>query len=323
MPLAAIAALLVAAKLNLPQREETASTKSITSKLRQIDFLGMGLLGTAVIALTLLMDQGGKTFAWRSWQTAALGAGGLCLVLAFVLVELRIAAEPIFELRILRRPNVAASYLIALLQVTAQLAMMFSVPLYFQVTQRASVTASGAHLVPAVVGNAVGGLLAGMFIRRVGHPGVLLVLGGLVAAVSYVLLYLRWNGATGFLESLYIIPGGLGTGIASASSFVAMTVMLKPQEMAMATAGFMLVLSFAMTAGVTLSNTVLGNEFHRELVKRLHGPDSETVSAYKADIAVPLADCRRSSDVRWRIQATLLISKDDCARWSSIAILLA
>lgn len=43
---------------------------------------------------------------------------------------------------------------------------MFSVPLYFQVTSGASNTASGAHLVPAVVGNALGGLVSGVIIKR-------------------------------------------------------------------------------------------------------------------------------------------------------------
>lgn len=43
---------------------------------------------------------------------------------------------------------------------------MFSVPLYFQVTQRASGTVAGAHLFPAVLGNAVGALAAGHYIKQ-------------------------------------------------------------------------------------------------------------------------------------------------------------
>ena len=43
---------------------------------------------------------------------------------------------------------------------------MFSVPLYFQITARASSTVAGAHLVPAVVGNAVGGMISGTYIKR-------------------------------------------------------------------------------------------------------------------------------------------------------------
>jgi len=44
--------------------------------------------------------------------------------------------------------------------------LMFSVPLYFQITQRSSNTVSGAHLVPAVVGNALGGVISGVLIKR-------------------------------------------------------------------------------------------------------------------------------------------------------------
>lgn len=245
------------------------------SRLKHVDFLGTALLGTAIVAITGILDQGGKSFPWRSWITVVMAGGGLLLLLAFVLVEAYVAHEPILPLRILRRPNVATSYLIGTLQITAQLAMMFSVPLYFQVTQRASTTAAGGHLVPAVIGNTLGGLLAGSFIRRTGHFKVLLVLAGLVASVSYMLLYLRWNGNTGFWESLYIIPGGMGTGIASAAGFIAMTALLPPEEIAMATAGYMLLISFAMTAGVTVSNTVLGAEFQRQLRRNLQGPGSK------------------------------------------------
>lgn len=251
------------------------------SQLRGIDFLGIALLGTSIVAVTGLLDQGGKSFPWRSWVTVVTGGGGLLLLIAFVLVEAYVAKDPIFNLRILRRPNVAASYLIGTLQVTAQLGMMFSIPLYFQVTQRASVTVAGGHLVPAVIGNTLGGLLAGGFIRRTGYYKILLVVASLVASISYVLLYFRWNGNTGFWESLEIIPGGLGTGIASAAAFVAMTASLPAEEVAMATSVYMLLVSFAMTAGVTISNNVLGLEFQRQLRRNLHGPGSEMVSRLK------------------------------------------
>ena len=264
-------------KLKVAQDLTPDNSKDAKSKLGQVDFLGTGLLGLGIVALTGLMDQGGKAFPWRSWVTVVMGASGVLLLTAFVLVEAYVAPEPIFNLCILRRPNVALSYLISTLQITAQLGMLFSVPLYFQVTQRASTTQAGVHMIPAVIGNTLGGLLAGITIRRTGHYKVLLVLAGLIASITYVLLYLRWEGHTGFWESLYIIPGGMGTGIASASAFIAMTAMLPPEEIAMATAGYMLLISFAMTAGVTTSNTVLGNEFQTQLRRNLHGPGSERV----------------------------------------------
>ncbi|KAJ5602221.1 hypothetical protein N7510_011755 [Penicillium lagena] len=275
-PFVALAAFLVVIKLQIAQPASLSKDGS-ASKLRQVDFLGSALLGTAILAITILLDQGGKSFSWRSWVTLFMGGGGIALLVAFTLVEAYVARDPIFDLRILRRPNVSLSYLIGFLQITAQLGMMFSVPLYFQVTQRASTTASGGHLVPAVVGNTIGGLLAGIIIRRTGYYKALLVLAGLVASVTYVLLYFTWNGQTGIWESLFIIPGGIGTGVASGSAFIAMTVMLQQEEVAMATAGYMLLISFAMTAGVTVSNTTLGLEFKKQLQSNLHGPGSGKV----------------------------------------------
>jgi len=52
------------------------------------------------------------------------------------------------------------------LQGAAQLALMFCVPLYFQVTERSSNTIAGAHLTPAVAGNALGAILTGALIKR-------------------------------------------------------------------------------------------------------------------------------------------------------------
>lgn len=49
---------------------------------------------------------------------------------------------------------------------------MFSVPLYFQVTQKVSNSVAGAHLFPSVFGNALGGVFCGYFIKRyVTHLG--------------------------------------------------------------------------------------------------------------------------------------------------------
>ena len=111
---------------------------------------------------------------------------------------------------------------------------MFSVPLYFQVTARASNTVAGAHVFPAAAGNAVGGMMSGWLIHRyarwshqtplslhcldrVGSPLVfvprtgrykgLIIFGTLASASSYLLLMLRWHGHTNWLESMYIIPG--------------------------------------------------------------------------------------------------------------------
>ncbi|KAL4738344.1 major facilitator superfamily domain-containing protein [Aspergillus similis] len=275
-PLLGIAALLVAIQLKLV-RHTDPDAQSNESKFRRIDFRGSILVATSIAAIILLLDQGGKAFPWTSLPTLVLVGSGVLTLALFVHTELYVAPEPIFKLQILRRPNVAASYLVSSFQVAAQVGMMFTVPLYFQVSNRASSTVAGAHMIPAVAGNAIGGLTAGSYIRRTGNYKPILVAAGLVACISYLLQLLRWNGDTGFWESLYIVFGGLGSGSASAAAFVSMTAFLEPSEMAMATGGYSLLLNFALTAGVTSNYTLLSSEFRTQLRRRLQGEGAHKI----------------------------------------------
>lgn len=43
---------------------------------------------------------------------------------------------------------------------------MFTVPLYWQVTKKASPGIAGLYLIPAIVGNTLGGLLTGRWIMK-------------------------------------------------------------------------------------------------------------------------------------------------------------
>ncbi|CEL03707.1 hypothetical protein ASPCAL04853 [Aspergillus calidoustus] len=275
-PLLGLAALLVTLQLKLAPRA-SSDTESDGSKIRRIDFRGGFLLAVSIATSILLLDRGGKSFPWASLPTLGLTTIATLAFALFAYTELYVAAEPIFDLRILRRPNVTPSYLVSALQAAAQVGMMFTVPLYFQVTQRVSSTVAGAHLVPAVLGNTIGGLSAGMFIRKTGNYKPVLTVAGLIACISYVLQILRWNGNTGAWESLYIIFGGLGSGTCSSAAFVSMTAFLEPQEIAMATSGYLLLLNFALTSGITSIYTVQGLEFKRQMQHRVHGPDAKTI----------------------------------------------
>lgn len=128
---------------------------------------------------------------------------------------------------------------------------------------------------PAVVGNAVAGVLSGAFIKRTGRYKGLTVAAGLVASVTYILEYFRWNGNTNFWESLYIIPGGIGTGIAQAASFVAMTSCLEQKDIAMATSGVFLLSTAGVSASITVNNAALEREFRSQLQKNLTGNRTE------------------------------------------------
>ncbi|RDW59240.1 hypothetical protein BP5796_12164 [Coleophoma crateriformis] len=281
VPFLGLSALLVAIKLKSSHLKTTSqgesSESSMVSRLKRIDYLGSLTLAAFTTTMILFLNQGGQSFPWLSLVSYVLIGTAMFLGLFFLLWELYGVREPVFSLRILCQPNVMASYLIIFLQVFAQVGMMYSVPQYFQITNDSSSTSAGFHLVPAVVGNTIGAFCAGQHIKRTGHYKGVIVTAGLIAATTYILLVARWNGSTGIWESLYIVPGGVGTGMAGSGLFVAMTAMLKQEEMAMATGGFFLSTNTGIISGITAANLAIRVCFQQQLERKLTGPDSAMI----------------------------------------------
>ena len=145
----------------------------------------------------LPIEIGGTKIPWTHPLIFVLFGAGTLLLALFLATEAWWAKEPIFPLVLLMQGDVIASYVIMGCQIAAQLGvsnlegsdcvvlfvpltplhsqLMFSVPLYFQVTTRASNTIAGAHLFPAVAGNAVGGMLSGWLIHRYAHASDVLI----------------------------------------------------------------------------------------------------------------------------------------------------
>lgn len=136
------------------------------SVLARIDFLGAALLALFILAFLLPIEIGGSKVPWTHPLIFILFGAAIVLGGLFAATEEWWAKEPIFPLELLKHRDIVLTYMITGAQVAAQLGLLFSVPLYFQVTQRASNTIAGFHLFPAVAGNAIGGIFAGYLIKK-------------------------------------------------------------------------------------------------------------------------------------------------------------
>jgi hypothetical protein len=167
-PLSLFAFFIVAWKLVNPSIPLPTSQESpkIRSKLGRIDYVGSILMSTTIVTFILAIDMPSRGISWASPVVISLLTSSVILGVFFVVFEQKYASEPIFPPRLLFERNVASSYAILALQIAAQMSMMFSIPLYFQVTSGASNAEAGSYLVPAVVGNTIGGLMTGLIIKR-------------------------------------------------------------------------------------------------------------------------------------------------------------
>ncbi|KAH8172466.1 major facilitator superfamily protein [Sarocladium implicatum] len=245
------------------------SKRSLREQIQRIDFIGSFFLCTTIILLLLPVTMGGNQVPWTHPMIQSLftSAGVACLL--FVLIESRWAVEPVFPLMLLRRWDIVAPYGVLLLQNMAQTFMMYSIPLYFQVTANASPSVAGYYLIPAVVGNTVGGLWTAAYIKKHGLVKSPTNLAALVAGLCHALIVARWNGATGVFEACYAFLGGLGTGAAHASTFIAVTVATSEEELAIAGGGLYLCGGLGSVLGVAAADSTLRAVFKLDLVRRL------------------------------------------------------
>ncbi|KAF5016751.1 hypothetical protein F66182_11458 [Fusarium sp. NRRL 66182] len=227
---------------------------AVLERVGRMDGLGALLLASSVLAFTAPLEVGGQKVSWSHPIVTGLVGAGVLLAIAFAFVESRWAREPIFPLRLVRNRDVTKSYLVSFGQSAAQLGMMYTVPIYFQVSQHVSSTAAGAHLSPAVIGNTVGGIAAGLIINRTGRYKALILLAAVSSITSYTLMLLRWHGQTNWLESLYVFPGGLGMGIAQSAAFIALQACIEPRDKAPAASGLFLSGTLGSIVGMASSS---------------------------------------------------------------------
>lgn len=109
------------------------------------------------------------------------------------------------------------------------------------------------------------------------------------SSLSYALLLLRWHGHTGIWEALYIIPGGLGTGMVQAAIFVSIQAAVDPAHKAPAMAGNFLVVTAGAMVGMVTANAVLTNTMQWELDARLSAMRLDRTAREKASPPPPLS----------------------------------
>jgi hypothetical protein len=100
----------------------------------------------------------------------------------------------------------------------------------------------------------------------------------MIAMTSYTLLIIRWHGHTNILESFYIIPSGLGLGMASAATFIALTAALAAGDVAVATAGLYLASNIGQVLGVSIGSSVQKWKLKKLLLEHLDIPNGGEVS---------------------------------------------
>ena len=101
----------------------------------------------------------------------------------------------------------------------------------------------------------------------------MLLFGTISSLICYVLLYFTWHGNTSPWESIYIAPGGFGTGIAQTAVFTSIQASVCKKKRAPALAGMFLVIQLGFITGLTAVGTLVMETVRWKLDLLLAGMD--------------------------------------------------
>ena len=162
-------------------------------------------------AIVLVSTWGGTEYAWRSPQIIGLVVLAVAAVVAFLMVEARVA-EPILPLHVFRNRNFSLVTALSFLAGLAMFGAITFLPLYQQTVQGASPTISGLLLTPMMVGVMITSLIAGQLTTRTGRYKALPILGAGGMPIGMFLLSMLGVNTSRVTAGLFMVVLGLGMG---------------------------------------------------------------------------------------------------------------
>ena len=160
-----------------------------------IDYLGTGLLAAGLSSIVLLTTLGGTTYDWGSpHDRRARRSSASSPSCGFVLAERR-AAEPVLPLSLFRNSVFTTTSLVGLIVGFALFGSVTYLPLFLQVVNGASPTASGLQLLPVMGGLLIASIGSGQLITRTGRYKIFPIVGTAVMVVGPLPALAAWTPA--------------------------------------------------------------------------------------------------------------------------------
>ncbi|WP_436788398.1 DHA2 family efflux MFS transporter permease subunit [Yinghuangia sp. YIM S10712] len=271
LPLGVLALVLAARVLGPDKAERT----------RPIDVVGLLLVSPGLSALIFGLTTGAHDGDFGSASAALPTGAGAVLLGAFVWHALR-TADPLIDLRLLRRRAVGASATALLLFISGFFGVMLLAPMYFQMVHGESATTTGLLLLPAGFGTMLTMPLGARLITRVG-PRSLLLTGLTLSALGLGAFAVQIGlGAPYWTLGAALLVSGGGMGLVMMPTMGSALQTLGPDDVPAASTLLNIVQQTGASAGTALLSLVLAESLARS------GP-GDSPAAFQTGYAVGIA----------------------------------
>jgi EmrB/QacA subfamily drug resistance transporter len=192
------------------------------------------LAATVGLSLLVLGIVRTDSTGWGSSGTLALIAGGIALLIGFLVIEGRFASAPLMPLRIYKSRTLSAANVVMLLIGGATFGMWFFVSLYLQEVLNYSPIRAGLAFLPMTLCIVAGSMLASRLVARFGARPLLVT--GLVLLTVGMALFTRLSAHGTYLGDM-LAPSlltAIGMGLAIVPATISAVAGVAPTEAGLA-----------------------------------------------------------------------------------------
>ncbi|KAK9241882.1 major facilitator superfamily domain-containing protein [Lipomyces tetrasporus] len=247
------------------------------SNFQRIDFLGSLTLVSTLVLFLLAVAIGGNYAPWNSPAVIfTLLLSGVFLMI-FVYVELRVAREPVIPLFLLKDRTVFGSSFTSWFMNMIYYSHIYYIAIYLISVQGVSPTKSGSSLIPHIVGDALGSLVVGYYMRKTGRYFPMTCLAAFCMVFGSLLLCFVGTDTSQLLIMVIMFVPGFAFGLYLTITLVGLVAAVPREYQAVSTSiqfGFK---GTGSTLGVSISTAIFQNVLAAKLYSRITGPDAEEI----------------------------------------------
>ncbi|KAJ9070870.1 hypothetical protein DSO57_1002930 [Entomophthora muscae] len=234
---------------------------NIRTKLGRIDYLGTVSLVLFITLAVLGLNWGGGDYPWDSAAVVVPLAISLVSLIGFVLVEWRVAVEPIIPGRVLTR-NVISATMTAFLNGAVFFSAIFYIPIYYQTIHGEDAITAGLELLPLIFGVVTCSMSSGLFMSKTGIYRPLSWTGTFLCLLGTSLMGAFMRPSISRPELIvFLLFMGLGIGLCIQTNTIASQASVAARDVAVVTS----LVSFSQSMGAVMGLAVLGAVFQNVL----------------------------------------------------------
>ncbi|KAI8073097.1 major facilitator superfamily domain-containing protein [Gongronella butleri] len=251
-----------------------ATELPLWTKIRRVDYASIAFLMPGAICLLVALQTGGEQLTWNTPVVLTLfGVGVLCWIL-FVVSEIWLVKHnPVMPRRMVLSRSSLAIFIAQFAGGATDYAMMYFVPLHFQIVRGDTAVQSALELLSFFVSAVVAGLISGILISWTGRYRIFLWIGCALTVVGSALIATSAVDTNIIHQYVYLAVQGTGVGLCKQSFVVAGQAVVDEKDLSLATSHGQFFRILGGAVGISVSATLFRFNMAlglHDLMERLH-----------------------------------------------------